>query len=68
MEKADDYVAANEAYEKCLEIDSEKTECSDWIDQKDKVVKKIYDKAAVMKNFNPTKAKELLRSILPIRI
>lgn len=66
MEKADDYVAANEAYEKCLEIDSEKTECSDWIDQKDKVVKKIYDKAAVMKNFNPTKAKELLRSILKI--
>ena len=66
MEKADKYIEANEAYEKCLEIDPDKTECSEWIDQKDKVVKKIYDKAAVMKNFNPTKAKELLRSILKL--
>jgi len=66
MEKADKYIEANEAYEKCLEIDPDKTECSEWMDQKDKVVKKIYDKAAVMKNFNPTKAKELLRSILKL--
>ncbi len=66
MEKANKYVEANEAYEKCAEIDPEKTECSDWLNSKDKIVKAIYDKANVMKNFNPTKAKELLRSILKI--
>ena len=66
MEKANKYVEANEAYEKCVEIDPEKTECSDWLNSKDKIVKAIYDKASVMKNFNPTKAKELLRSILKI--
>ena len=66
MEKANNYVEANEAYEKCTEIDPEKTECSDWINSKDKLVKAIYDKASVMKNFNPTKAKELLRAILKL--
>ena len=66
MEKANKYVEANEAFEKCVEIDPEKTECSDWLNSKDKIVKAIYDKASVMKNFNPTKAKELLRSILKI--
>lgn len=66
MEKADKYIEANEAYEKCLEIDPDKTECSEWLDSKDKLVKKIYDKANVMKNFNPTKAKELLKAILKI--
>ena len=66
MEKANNYVEANEAFEKCVEIDPEKTECSDWLNSKDKIVKAIYDKASVMKNFNPTKAKELLRSILKI--
>ena len=66
MEKANKYVEANEAYEKCVEIDPEKTECSEWLNSKDKIVKAIYDKASVMKNFNPTKAKELLRSILKI--
>ena len=66
MEKANNYVEANEAFEKCVEIDPEKTECSDWLESKDKIVKAIYDKASVMKNFNPTKAKELLRAILKI--
>ena len=66
MEKANKYVEANEAFEKCVEIDPEKTECSDWLNSKDKIVKAIYDKASVMKNFNPTKAKELLRAILKI--
>lgn len=66
MEKANNYVEANEAFEKCVEIDPEKTECSDWLNSKDKIVKAIYDKASVMKNFNPTKAKELLRAILKI--
>ena len=66
MEKANKYVEANEAFEKCAEIDPEKTECSEWLNSKDKIVKAIYDKATVMKNFNPTKAKELLRSILKI--
>ncbi|MBP5201704.1 hypothetical protein J6253_03095 [bacterium] len=66
MEKANNYVEANEAFEKCAEIDPEKTECSDWLNSKDKLVKAIYDKASVMKNFNPTKAKELLRAILKL--
>ena len=66
MEKANNYVEANEAFEKCVEIDPEKTECSDWLESKDKLVKAIYDKASVMKNFNPTKAKELLRAILKL--
>jgi len=66
MEKANNYVEANEAFEKCVEIDPEKTECSEWLNSKDKIVKAIYDKASVMKNFNPTKAKELLRAILKI--
>lgn len=66
MEKANNYVEANEAFEKCVEIDPDKTECSDWLNSKDKIVKAIYDKASVMKNFNPTKAKELLRAILKI--
>ena len=66
MEKADKYIEANEAFEKCIEIDSEKTECNEWLESKDKLVKKIYDKTSVMKNFNPTKAKELLRAILKL--
>ena len=66
MEKANKYAEANEAFEKCVEIDPEKTECSDWLNSKDKIVKAVYDKASVMKNFNPTKAKELLRDILKI--
>ena len=66
MEKANNYVEANEAFEKCVEIDPDKTECSDWLNSKDKLVKAIYDKASVMKNFNPTKAKELLRAILKL--
>ena len=66
MEKANNYVEANEAFEKCVEIDPEKTECSEWLNSKDKIVKAIYDKASVMKNFNPTKAKELLRAILKL--
>ncbi len=66
MEKANSYIEANAAYEKCVEIDPEKTECSEWIESKPKLVKAIYDKASVMKNFNPTKAKELLRAILKL--
>lgn len=66
MEKKDNYILANEAFEKCAELDSEKTECREWLDSKDKLVKRIYDKASVMKSFNPTKAKELLRSILKL--
>ena len=66
MEKADKYIEANEAFEKCIEIDSEKAECSNWLDSKDKLVKKIYDKANVFKYSNPTKAKELLRAILKL--
>jgi len=66
MEKKDNYIIANEAFEKCVELDPEKTECKEWLDSKDKLVKKIYDKASVMKNFNPSKAKELLRSILKL--
>ena len=66
MEKADKYIEANEAFEKCIEIDSEKTECNEWLESKDKLVKKIYDKANVFKYSNPTKAKELLRAILKI--
>lgn len=66
MEKKDNYILANEAFEKCAELDPDKTECKDWLDSKDKLVKRVYDKASVMKNFNPTKAKELLRSILKL--
>ena len=66
MEKADKYIEANEAFEKCIEIDQEKAECSNWLESKDKLVKKIYDKANVFKYSNPTKAKELLRSILKL--
>lgn len=66
MEKADKYIEANEAFEKCVEIDSEKTECSTWLEGKDKLVKKIYDKANVFKYSNPSKAKELLRAILKL--
>ncbi len=66
MEKANKYVEANEAYEKCAEVDPDKAECTDWLNSKDKLVKAVYDKASVMKNFNPTKAKELLRAILKI--
>lgn len=66
MEKKDNYILANEAFEKCIEIDPDKEECQEWLDSKDKLVKRIYDKATVMKNFNPTKAKELLRSILKL--
>ena len=36
------------------------------MNNRDKLAKSIYDKAMVMKNFNPTKAKELLRSIVRI--
>ena len=66
MEKKDNYILANEAFEKCAELDPDKTEYKDWLDSKDKLVKRVYDKASVMKNFNPTKAKELLRSILKL--
>lgn len=66
MEKKDDYVIANEAFEKCAELDPDKTECKEWLDSKNKLVKRIYDKASVMKNFNPSKAKELLRSIVKL--
>lgn len=66
MEKKDNYVAANENYEKCIDKDPDKTECQEWLDSKDELVKKLYSKANVTKNFNPTKAKELLRSILKL--
>ncbi len=66
MEKKDDYVAANENYEKCIDKDPDKSECQEWLDSKDELVKKLYSKANVTKNFNPTKAKELLRSILKL--
>ncbi|MBP5406202.1 hypothetical protein J6Z19_03525 [bacterium] len=66
MEKADKYIEANEAFEKCIEIDSEKAECNEWLESKDKLVKKIYDKANVFKYSNPSKAKELLRAILKL--
>ena len=66
MEKANKYIEANEAFEKCVEVDAEKVECSEWLEAKDKLVKKIYDKAHAMKDFNPTKAKELLRAILKL--
>lgn len=66
MEKKDNYVVANENYEKCLQKDPDKKECKQWNDDKDKTVKKLFDKAKVMKNFNPTKAKDLFRSILKL--
>lgn len=66
MEKKDNYVVANENYEKCLQKDPDKKECKQWNDDKDKTVKKLFDKARVMKNFNPTKAKDLFRSILKL--
>lgn len=66
MEKKDNYILANEAFQKCADLDPDKTECSEWLNSKDKLVKRVYDKATVMKNFNPTKAKELLRSILKL--
>lgn len=66
MEKKDNYVVANENYEKCLQKDPDKEECKKWFDEKDKTVKKLFDKAKVMKSFNPTKAKELFRSILKL--
>jgi len=66
LEKRDSYDLAKEAYEKCLEIDPDKKECREWMNNRDKLAKSIYDKAMVMKNFNPTKAKELLRSIVRI--
>lgn len=66
MEKQDNYTLANEAFEKCVYLDPDKSECKDWLDSKGTLVKRIYDKASVMKNFNPTKAKELLRSILKL--
>jgi len=66
MEKKDNYVVANENYEKCLQKDPDKKECKQWNDGKDATVKKLFDKAKVMKNFNPTKAKDLFRSILKL--
>jgi len=66
MEKQDNYTLANEAFDKCVYLDSNKTECKEWLDSKGTLVKRIYDKASVMKNFNPTKAKELLRSIVKL--
>ncbi len=66
LEKKDNYVMANENYEKCVQKDPEKTECQQWLDSKDKIVKKLYDKAKVMKSFNPTQAKNLFRSILKL--
>ncbi len=66
MEKQDNYTLANEAFEKCVYLDPDKSECKDWLDSKGTLVKRIYDKASVMKNFNPTKAKELLRSVLKL--
>ncbi len=66
LERRDSYDMAKEAYEKCLELDPDKTECREWLDNRDKLAKTIYDKAMVMVRFNPTKAKELLRAILRI--
>jgi len=66
MEKDDDYVRANEYYEKCIDKDDSRKECHEWLDSKDKLVKKLFDKAKIMKGFNPTKAKSLLRSILKL--
>lgn len=66
MEKKDNYILASEAFEKCIDLDPDKKECREWLDSKDKLVKRVYDKATVMKNFNPTKAKELLRSVLKL--
>lgn len=66
MEKKDNYIMANESYEKCSQKDPDKEECTKWLESKDKLVKKLYDKAKVMKNFNPTKARDLLRSILKL--
>ncbi len=63
-EKKDNYILANESFEKCIEHDPDKQECQEWLDNKDKIVAKLYKKASVMKNFNPTKAKQLFRSIL----
>jgi len=66
MEKANNYVEANEAYEKCVAADPEKIECREWLNSKHKLVKQIYDKASVMKQVNSTKAKQLLRAILQL--
>ena len=66
MEKKDNYILANEFFEKCNSADPDKKECADWLENKDKIVKKLYDKAAVMKNFAPSKAKNLFRAILKL--
>ena len=66
MEKANKYIEANEAFEKCIEVDPEKSECNEWLENKPKLVKKIYTMANLSKDNNPTKAKELLRAILKL--
>ncbi|MCK5808382.1 hypothetical protein KAH37_05290 [bacterium] len=62
--KKDNYTLADESFNKCLEYDPDNQDCQRWLDSKDKLVEKIYKKADVMRNFNPTKAKELFKSIL----
>lgn len=62
--KKDNYALADESFNKCLEYDPDNQDCQRWLDNKGKLVEKIYKKGNVMMNFNPTKAKELFRSIL----
>ncbi len=66
LERRDSFDLAKESYEKCLELDPDKKECRDWLNNIDNIVKMVFDKAMVMRSFNPTKSKELLRSILRI--
>ncbi len=63
MEKEERYLEAKESYEKCVEKDENKKECNEWLESREKLVKKLYDKSKVVRNFNPTKAKNLLRSV-----
>ncbi len=63
LEKQDQLVKAKAAFEKCAEIDPDKKECTEWLENTEKIAKKIYSKAMVMKNFNPTKAKKLFKAI-----
>jgi len=63
LEKQDKIVKAKVAFEKCAEIDPDKKECTQWLENTEKIAKKIYSKAMVMKNFNPTKAKKLFKAI-----
>jgi len=66
MAKKDLYSEANIAFEKCLSKDSGNKKCTEWLDNKDKLAKKIYSKAKIMAGFNPTKAKKLLNAILKL--